>query len=89
MKYYVYVLWSDSLKQRYVGMTKDVEERLKMHNSGRSKYTKRGKPWKLIYLEEYVIKRDAIERERFLKTGVGRKWLDEKFPEYRRGAGVA
>jgi len=75
--YYLYVLWSERLSKRYVGYTSDLTKRLHEHNQGDSKFTKSGIPWKLIYSEELASKSDAIKREAFLKSGVGRKWLDE------------
>jgi len=76
--YYVYVLWSDKLRKRYTGSCKDIPIRFRQHNNGESKFTKGGIPWKLIHSEEYLTKTEARKREIFLKTGVGRKWLDEK-----------
>ena len=53
---YVYALQSLEFDQFYVGMTKDVEIRLKEHNAGKSKYTKSYRPWKLVYKEECVVR---------------------------------
>ncbi|MCB0832442.1 MAG: GIY-YIG nuclease family protein [Bacteroidetes bacterium] len=75
--YFVYVLFSDKLDCRYVGSCKDVRERLKRDNQGKSRFTKGGFPRKLMYTESYSSLSEARLRERFLKTGVGRKWLDE------------
>ena len=83
---YVYVLWSEKLKKRYVGSTTDVEHRVAEHNTGQSEFTRRGIPWMLVYWEELLTRSEARKRERFLKSGVGRKWLDETLPKYRRGA---
>ena len=85
--YYVYVLWSSKLKKRYVGSTGDVEKRLLEHNRGCNKFTKGGIPWIKIYEEEYTTKTEAVRREKFLKSGQGRAWLDEKFSYLRKGAG--
>ena len=73
----VYVLWSERLKKRYVGSTDDLESRVKQHNRGVSRFTSGGIPWKVIHTEEFTTKRDARMRELFLKSGVGRKWLDD------------
>ena len=48
----VYVLESVLTKRLYVGMTEDIQNRLKEHNSGRSKYTSAYMPWKIIYTEQ-------------------------------------
>jgi len=74
----VYVLKSLKNSKRYVGQTsKDVQQRLKEHNRNCNKWTKENGPLKLIYAEEFISKSDAMRRERFLKSGQGRKWLDE------------
>ncbi|OHA14674.1 MAG: hypothetical protein A3A10_03050 [Candidatus Tagabacteria bacterium RIFCSPLOWO2_01_FULL_42_9] len=74
---YVYVLKSLKNNKRYIGSTDLLpEERLKRHNSGSNQFTKRNGPFELIYQESYVNKTEARERENFLKSGVGRKYLD-------------
>lgn len=68
MAYFVYILYSKSADRYYIGSTKDLDDRLKRHNTGRSKYTKRGIPWDLTYKEEYPTRSDALKRERELKN---------------------
>ena len=84
---YVYVLWRNKLNKRYIGSTEDISKRISEHNRGCNKFTKGGIPWFLIYSEEYPTKQEALKREKFLKTGQGRKLLDEKL-KIRKGAGV-
>lgn len=74
--YKVYVLRSLSGQGRYVGSSSDFEKRFLDHNSGKSRYTKNRGPWKTIYTEEYSSRGEAIRRERFLKSGKGREFLD-------------
>lgn len=57
--------------------TDNVIRRLKEHNQEKNKYTKGRKPWKLVYQECYKTKNEALEREKFLKSGQGRKLLDD------------
>ncbi len=77
---YVYVLRSFTNGKRYIGSTDLLpEERLKKHNYGSNKFTKRNGPFELIYQESYVNKTEARRRENFLKSGVGRKFLDKIF----------
>jgi putative endonuclease len=83
--FYVYVLYSDKLNKRYIGSTSDVNNRLKEHNTGKSRFTKAGVPWKLIYQESYQSNHEARRRELFLKSGVGRKFLDQILSENNRG----
>ena len=76
--YTVYVLKSIKNKKRYVGSTsKNAEERLFEHNSGTNSFTRQNKPFVLIYTEEYQSKTEALKREKFLKSGQGRKFLDQ------------
>ena len=75
--YFVYVLFSEKLNKRYIGSSQDAEKRLREHNLGKSKFTKSGIPWKLIYKESFPTNLEARKRELFLKSGVGRKFLDQ------------
>lgn len=76
--FYVYVLQSINYKNRYVGSTGNIDKRVIEHDSGKVRYTKGRKPWKLVYKEEYLTRNEARKRELFLKTGQGRKFLDTK-----------
>jgi putative endonuclease len=78
----VYVLWSERRKIRYVGSTEDLERRMKEHNTGGHHFTKRGHPWQIIHTEIMPDKTSARKRENFLKSGVGRKWLDAEYPDF-------
>ncbi|MBE0572266.1 MAG: GIY-YIG nuclease family protein [Ignavibacteriaceae bacterium] len=75
--YSVYVLFSKKLNKRYIGSTQDVDQRLNEHNLGKSKFTSGGIPWELIYNESFSTNSEARKRESFLKSGVGRKFLDQ------------
>lgn len=77
--YYIYILKSKFFNKSYVGKTDNVERRLKEHNSGKSIYTKRYKPWELLYFEEFVTNTEAVNREKFYKTKKGRVKLKEIF----------
>ena len=66
--------------KRYVGSTDDVEKWLGKHNRGGNKFTKGGISWIKIYQEEYTTKSEALQREKFLKSGQGRTWLDKQLP---------
>ena len=75
--YSVYVLKSLRNNKRYVGYTsKTPETRLKEHNKGDNVWTGQNRPFELIHSESYETKTEAIKREKFLKTGNGRKLLD-------------
>ena len=75
MIYTVYVLQSLKDDSLYIGFTGNLEERLKRHNEGRSAYTKRRRPWKLIHSEEHPGKSEALKRESYLKSVKNRDYL--------------
>lgn len=77
-EYYVYLLESEMDLSWYIGYTKDLQNRINEHNSGKSYYTKRKMPWKIIYYEVSFNKMDAIAREKYLKTGMGRRYLKNR-----------
>ena len=73
----IYVLKSLKNGKRDIGYTgKAVEERFLEHNSGKNTFTRQNKPFMLIYSEKYKTKSEALKREKFLKSGQGRKFLD-------------
>ena len=77
-EFYVYVLKSLRNQKRYVGSTRiSPQERLKQHNYGCNQWTKENRPFELIYHEEYQTMTEARKREIFLKSGIGRKFLNQ------------
>jgi len=73
--YYVYTIQSKKNKIVYVGYTNDLRKRLKEHNLGKVFSTKPYRPFDLIYYEAYLNKKDALGREKFLKSGWGKNYL--------------
>lgn len=65
--FYVYFL-KNKFKAIYIGYSSDLRKRFCDHNYGRVKSTKSGKPWKLVYYESYLSKKDAQLREKTLKN---------------------
>ncbi len=62
--YYVYVLKSKKNNKRYVGFTaKEPEERLREHNAGSSTWTRKNKPFELMYSELFADKKSTLARE--------------------------
>jgi putative endonuclease len=59
----------------YVGSTGDLKRRFDEHRNGQVESTKHRQPIKLVYYEACVSKKKAEERERYFKTGFGRKFL--------------
>jgi len=66
--YHVYLLNSRKKNIFYIGYTKNIEQRLKEHNTGLVEYTKKYVPWNLIYYESFVSLEDARMREKSLKS---------------------
>ena len=68
MIYYVYMLKSKSIKPvTYVGYTKNLKNRIILHNTGKGAKFTRGRKWVLIYKEKYKSKKEAISREYYIK----------------------
>lgn len=83
MFYYTYILESElKNKELYIGFTQDLRKRLKEHNEGLNKSTKRYLPWKLIYYEACLNINDAKRREKYFKTSQGRRLLKRRLKEY-------
>lgn len=81
-KYFVYILQSLSDNTYYTGYTEDVCRRLKQHNLGRSTYTKRHTPYKLVYVEEYDFIQEAKGREKYIKKyGNIKAFLKSRVPQ--------
>ncbi len=80
MFHYVYVIQNDITKELYIGKTKDLHKRVKQHNAGEQKSTKRTKgEWVVVYAEAYKSQIDATNRENKLKShGSGKRWLKER-----------
>ncbi len=77
MTYQVYVLKSLKSGVRYVGFTtQSLNDKVQEHNQGATRWTRANKPFELIYSEEFADKTRALKRENFLKTGNGRRVLD-------------
>ena len=74
--FYVYVIQSTANGTLYTGQTSNLRNRLKSHNLGGSRYTKNRGPWKLLHAEEYSTRSEAMKREKYLKTGKGREFIN-------------
>ena len=70
--YYVYLIESFVAgRQRYVGTTDDLRQRLREHNAGESSYTAKFRPWKLTTYVAFTDPAKAEAFERYLKSGSG------------------
>lgn len=87
--YFVYALLCDD-DSIYIGQTQDIRKRWQRHKDrDGANHTKKHKPVKLIHYEEFSSRSEAVQREKWLKTGVGRKWLHTEWNHGRtRQAGM-
>lgn len=76
--WYVYLLLSKKTCHWYIGSTKDLRKRILRHNLEENKSTKYGIPWKLIYCEASLNKKDTRAREKYLKSEMGRRYLKNR-----------
>ena len=73
--FYTYVLLCDN-GSYYKGYTHDLERRFELHRNGSgAKHTAKYKPIKIAYYETFKTEQEAIEREKYFKSGSGREWL--------------
>lgn len=77
--FYVYYLKSSKNGDIYIGSTKNLENRIRLHNSGKVRSTKFYRPWKLLNSELYNLRSEAMKREMFLKTGQQKELLRRKY----------
>jgi putative endonuclease len=71
----VYAIKSLERNYIYVGMTNDLNRRIQEHNNGENKSTKSYRPFILIYSESFPDRVSAREKEKYLKSGVGKEYL--------------
>ena len=77
---YVYLLQSiPHPQQRYIGLTSDIDIRLKAHNSGQSPHTSKFKPWKIINYFAFSDEGKAVAFEKYLKSCSGRAFANKRF----------
>ena len=76
MKYYVYIIYSQLKNRYYTGYSSDPEERLVEHNLGATPSTRPGRPWTLVFTEEFESKTAAILREKEIKRMKSRKYVE-------------
>jgi putative endonuclease len=79
VNYFVYAIQSQTGGKIYIGQTDNLTKRIAQHNDPECKlgvYTKKNKgPWKLVYNEKLKTRKDAIKRERQLKSARGREFI--------------
>jgi len=76
--YYTYVIRSISDSKYYIGYTSDLKKRIDEHNKSISKSTAYRKPFELLYYEACRNIKDAMHREKYLKTTYGHRYLKNR-----------
>jgi putative endonuclease len=80
--HYVYVLRSSKDRQLYTGYTSDLRKRFNMHNKLLVSSTKKRAPLELIYYEACINQQDATAREKYIKTGMGKRYLKNRLKRF-------
>ena len=80
--HYVYTLLSDKDGHLYTGSTNDLKRRLKEHDAGSVSSTRSRRPLTLIYYEACINQEDARQREKYLKSGMGKRYLRNRLKKY-------
>jgi putative endonuclease len=80
--YYTYVIQSGKDKRFYTGFTCDLRNRLNDHNSGKVASTKNRGPFLLVYYEACLNEQDATAREKYLKSGMGKRYLKNRLRRF-------
>ena len=73
--FYTYVLKSKKDMKFYTGVTNNLKRRIAQHNTGLVPSTKSRIPFELVYFEGCLAKSDAYAREKYLKSGMGKRYL--------------
>ena len=80
--HYVYVIRSEKDKHMYTGCTDNLRKRFSQHNEGKCISTKGRGPFKLVCYEASLDRHDAMDRERYLKTGMGKRYIKNRLKRF-------
>ena len=83
--YYVYVLHSQKDENFYAGYTDNLNRRVEDHAKGKVSSTKNRRPLRLIYWEGCLNQKDALVREKYLKTAWGKRYIKNRIKNYLTG----
>ena len=76
MSFYLYILYSSSLDQYYIGHTENLSDRIFRHNHSGSKSTKKANEWIIKYKESFETRSEAMQRELEIKNKKSRKYIE-------------
>ncbi len=80
--WYTYPIKSKKDDHWYTGITDSLRKRLSKHNDGEVPSTKGRGPFELIYYEMCLNKDDAVAREKYLKSGMGKRYLKNRLKRF-------
>ena len=82
MFYYTYIIQSKRDGKWYTGSTNNLRKRFRQHNNNEVPSTKGRTPFTLIYYEACLNEKDAMAREKFLKSGMGKRYLKNRLKRF-------
>ncbi len=88
MFFSVYVLKSLQRNYFYVGLTNNIDRRVRQHQEGKERTTRPYLPFQLLVAEEYETRADARIREKYFKSGIGKERLKEHFGNMCPSGGI-
>ena len=80
--WYVYVLKSTKDGNMYTGMTNDLRKHLRVHQENKNQSTKNRGPFTVIYYEASINEEDARAREKYLKSGMGKRYIRNRLKRF-------
>jgi len=78
----VYLLFSEKINKFYIGKTTDINRRFIEHTLGEEKYTRAGRPWRLLSIIKCATESGMTKLENKLKKSKNKtytKWFFEKY----------
>ena len=76
MAHFIYILYSESKDNYYVGYSKNLKERLSKHNQNHKGFTGKARDWRIVHTEEFPDKNSAVMREKEIKKKKSRKYIE-------------
>jgi putative endonuclease len=86
--YHTYILKSSKNSKYYIGYTHNLANRLSEHNKGRVSFTKLHRPWVIYYSEDFESEREAVLRERQIKSWKSRAMIEKLKLKLSRGSSI-
>jgi putative endonuclease len=72
-----YIVQSEKTKRYYIGSTEDLTNRLNEYNFGETKSIRSGIPWKLLHIEKYKTRSEAIKKEQQIKARGAKRYVED------------